>query len=253
MNAKIQWEQKIRKYETETKDIDVAFDTLKKITGLDNIKRLESYDISNTAGTLSVASMVCFENYNFKKNDYRKFKIKNIEGPDDYGSLREVIDRRLKRFKDNDKSFINLPNIFLIDGGKGQVNVVEEVLKNYALDIPVLGMIKDDNHRTRGLIYQDIEIDLNDYKELFKLITKIQDETHRFAIEYHRSLRSKEQVHSILDDIKGIGDKKRLKLIEHFKTIENIKNASIEELLKVEKFTKKDAESVFQFFNGEKN
>ena len=164
------------------------------MTGLDEITRLESFDISNTSGVLNVASMVVWEGKGFKKNDYRKFRLKTIDGPDDYGSIREVLTRRIERFVKDDIKFGSLPSIFLIDGGRGQVNVAEDVLKEYHLDVPVMGMVKDDDHRTRGLIYNDVEIDLNNYKELFKLITKIQDETHRFAIEYHRSLRSKEMI-----------------------------------------------------------
>ncbi|MBR3288635.1 MAG: excinuclease ABC subunit UvrC [Lachnospiraceae bacterium] len=194
LNAKIQYDQKVAKYVREEKELAVAYDDLKKITGVDDIKRLESYDISNTSGVLNVASMVVWEGKGFKKNDYRKFKIKTVSGPDDYASMEEVITRRIERFTRDDAKFNKLPSIFLIDGGLGQVNVVEETLKNYQIDIPVVGMVKDDNHRTRGLVYNGVEVDLHEYKELFKLITKIQDETHRFAIEYHRSLRSKEML-----------------------------------------------------------
>ena len=194
LNAKIQYDQRVAKYVREEKELAIAYDDLKKMTGLDSINRFESFDISNTSGVLSVASMVVWEGKGFKKNDYRKFRLKTIDGPDDYGSLREVLTRRIERFEKDDVKFNKLPSIFLIDGGLGQVNSVEEVLKEYNLDIPVMGMVKDDSHRTRGLVYNGIEIDLHNYKELFKLITKIQDETHRFAIEYHRSLRSKEMV-----------------------------------------------------------
>lgn len=194
LNAKIQYDQRVAKYVREEKELAIAYDDLKKMTGLDEIKRFESYDISNTAGVLSVASMVVWEGKGFKKNDYRKFKLKTVDGPDDYASLAEVMTRRIERFMIDDSKFNSLPSIFLIDGGHGQVKVVEEVLNKYKIDIPVMGMVKDDNHRTRGLIYNGVEIDLHDYKELFKFITKIQDETHRFAIEYHRSLRSKEMV-----------------------------------------------------------
>ena len=192
LNAKIQYDQRVAKYVREERELSIAYEDLKKMTGIDSVNRLESFDISNTSGVLNVASMVVFENNGFKKNDYRKFRVKTVEGPDDYGSLREVLTRRIERFEMNDVKFNNLPSIFLIDGGLGQVNAVEEVLKKYNIDIPVMGMVKDDNHRTRGLVYNKVVIDLSDYKELFKLITKIQDETHRFAIEYHRSLRSKE-------------------------------------------------------------
>ena len=194
LNAKIQYDQRVAKYVREEKELAIAYDDLKKMTGLESINRFESFDISNTSGVLSVASMVVWEGKGFKKNDYRKFRLKTVDGPDDYGSLREVLTRRIDRFEKDDVKFNKLPSIFLIDGGLGQVNIVEAVLKEYNLDIPVMGMVKDDSHRTRGLIYNGIEIDLHDYKELFKLITKIQDETHRFAIEYHRSLRSKEMV-----------------------------------------------------------
>lgn len=194
LNAKIQYDQKVAKYVREEKELSVAYDDLKKITGVDEIKRLESYDISNTAGVLNVASMVVWEGKGFKKNDYRKFKLRTVTGPDDYASLSEVITRRVERFIKNDSKFNSLPSIFLIDGGLGQVGVVEKVLKDYQIDIPAVGMVKDDNHRTRGLVYNEVEVDLHDYPELFKLITKIQDETHRFAIEYHRSLRSKEML-----------------------------------------------------------
>lgn len=194
LNAKIQYEQKVAKYVREEKDLSIAYDDLKKITGAPEIKRFESYDISNTSGVLNVASMVVWEGKGFKKNDYRKFKIKTVDGPDDYASMTEVITRRIERFEKDDVKFNNLPSIFLIDGGLGQVSVVEEVLKKYQIDIPVVGMVKDDNHKTRGLVYNGVEVDLKDYKELYRLITKIQDETHRFAIEYHRSLRSKEML-----------------------------------------------------------
>ena len=247
-NAKIQWKQRAKNYEKDKKDIDIAYDVLKKMTGLDSIDRLESYDISNTAGNINVASMVVFMNYNFKKNEYRKFRIKTIEGPDDYGSMREVITRRLERYLKDDEKFDTLPSIFLIDGGQGQVNVVKEVLSQYNLDIAVMGMVKDDNHRTRGLLYDEVELDLNNHKELFRLITKIQDETHRFAIEYHRSLRSKEQIHSILDDIEGIGEKRKINLIKHFGDIESIKNATVDEIKKVPLFNEKAALSVVEFF-----
>ena len=194
LNAKIQYDQKVAKYVREEKELAIAYDDLKKITGINEVSRLESYDISNTSGVLNVASMVVWEGKGFKKNDYRKFKIKTVAGPDDYASMTEVITRRIERFVNEDAKFNKLPSIFLIDGGLGQVNVVEEVLNKYQIDIPVIGMVKDDNHRTRGLVYNGVEIDLHGYKELFKFITKIQDETHRFAIEYHRSLRSKEML-----------------------------------------------------------
>lgn len=251
MNAKIQWDIRANSHVKEKNDIDIALSDLCKITGQDVVNRLESYDISNTAGSINVASMVVFEGYNFKRNDYRKFRIKSVSGPDDYASMTEVIERRIKHYIDDDMKFGAMPNIFLIDGGLGQVGVVKQVLDKYAIDIPVIGMVKDDNHKTRALVYDEYEIDLKNFKELFKLITKIQDETHRFAIEYHKSLRSKAQVSSILDDIKGIGEKRKLALIRHFKDIDSIKNAKIEEISKVQGFDKKSAEAVFKFFNEE--
>ena len=250
LNAKIQYDQKLLKYEREEKELSIAYDDLKKITGLSDINRLESYDISNTAGNLNVASMVVFEGNGFKKNEYRKFRLKTVLSSDDYGALREVMTRRIERFKNEDSHFLNLPSIFLIDGGLGQVNVVLDVINSYNIDIPVVGMVKDDNHRTRGLVYNGVEIDLYDRKELFRFITKIQDETHRFAIEYHKSLRGKEQIHSILDDIKGIGVKRKTELIRYFKSIDNIKKATVTEISKINGFNDKSAKLVVDFFKN---
>ena len=248
-NAKIQYEQRSKKYEKEKNEIKIAYNTLEKIIGDTNIDRIESYDISNTAGSINVASMVVFQHGNFMKNEYRKFRIKTVEKSDDYASMREVITRRINRYKENSEKFANLPSLFLIDGGIGQVNIVKDVLNEYNIDIPIMGMVKDDNHKTKGLIYDDFLIDLSKYKELFKLITKIQDETHRFAIEYHKSLRSKEQIKSILDEIIGVGEKRKINLIKYFKNIDNIKNATIEDIIKVPLFDKKSAMSVYEFFN----
>lgn len=194
INAKIQYDQKVAKYVKEEKELISAYDTLKKITGVDKIERLESYDISNTAGVLNVASMVVWEGKNFKKNDYRKFRLKTVTESNDYAALTEVLSRRIERYLINDSKFNHMPSIFLMDGGIGQVSVAEKTLEKYDIKIPVIGMVKDDNHRTRGLVYNGVEVDLSNYAELFKFITKIQDETHRFAIEYHRSLRSKEML-----------------------------------------------------------
>ena len=248
-NAKIQYDQKIKKYLKESENINNAIDTLSKITGINNIYRFESYDISNTAGNLNVASMVVWEGNGFKKNEYRKFRMKNVTSMDDYSSMEEVIDRRLNRYINNDDKFINLPSIFLIDGGLGQVNVVKKVLERYLLDIPVIGMVKDDHHNTRGLIYEDYEIDLKNYKELFWLISKIQDETHRFAIEYHKSIRSKEQVHSVLDEIKGIGQKRKLALLKNYSNIDDIKNSDPLEIAKIDGFNIKIANEIINYLN----
>lgn len=198
--------------------------------------------------------MVVFEDGKPKKHDYRKFKIKTVIGPDDYASMREVLTRRIEHaISDMEKmqdGFAKLPDIILMDGGKGQVNIALEVLEKYNLRIPVCGMVKDDNHRTRGLYYNGKEVPIDISSECFKLITRIQDETHRFAIEYHRSLRSKEQVRSVLDDISGIGPKRRRALVKHFKSIEAIREASVEELCEVNEMTKTAAESVYNFFRN---
>ena len=208
------------------------------------------YDISNTFGTLSVASMVVFIDGVEKKNEYRKFKIKTIEGSDDYGSLREVITRRINAWSDN------LPDLFLIDGGKGQVGAVLEVLKELKIKVPVCGMVKDDKHRTRALFYNNNEISLTDnkeYKNLYKFITKIQDETHRFAIEYHRSLRSKQQTHSVLDDIKGLGPKKKQIILKNYNDIEKIKNAGVEGLSKIKGIDKDLARRILEALTNVNN
>jgi len=228
---------------------------------LPEIVRIESYDISNTAGFQTVGSMVVFEHGKAKKSDYRKFKIKSIQGPDDYAAMYEMLTRRfihgmreLEEMKEKnlDKSlgrFTKYPDLILVDGGKGQVNVALRALSDLQLDIAVCGMVKDDNHRTRGLYYKNKELPIDKTSELFKLITRIQDETHRFAIEYHRSLRKKRQVHSILDDIKGIGPARRKALMKHFGSLEDIQNADIEELMKVPSMNKAAATEVYNFFH----
>ena len=217
--------------------------------GLSGIRRMEAYDISNTSGIESVGSMVVFENGRPKKNDYRKFKIKTVKGPDDYKSMREVLTRRFLRGKEQSEGFAVYPDIIMMDGGRGQVNIALEVLKELDLHIPVCGMVKDDNHRTRGLYYNNIEIPIDRNSEGFKLITRIQDEAHRFAITYHRSLRSKAQVHSVLDGIDGIGPARRKALMKHFLDIEKIRTAPVEELMKVDGITEKVAENIYAFFH----
>ena len=232
-----------------------AVKEIEELIGVYNIDRIESYDISNTNGFESVGSMVVYENGKPKRNDYRKFKIKGIEGADDYGSLREVLTRRfthgLKELDEEKEigSFTKFPDLILMDGGKGQVNVALEVLKNLNLNIPVCGMVKDDYHRTRGLFYNNVEIPIGRTSEGFRLVTRIQDETHRFAIEFHRILRSKKQVHSILDDIKGIGPTRRKALMKHFTSIDDIKKASVDELSKIPSMNENSAQAVYEFFN----
>lgn len=224
------------------------------LLGIESITRMEAYDISNTNGFESVGSMVVYERGRPKRNDYRKFKIKGISGADDYGSMREVLTRRFShglREREENKQlgkFTAFPDLILMDGGKGQVNVALQVLEELHLNIPVCGMVKDDHHRTRGLYYQNKEIAVNRDSEAFRLITRIQDEAHRFAIEYHRQLRGKGQVHSILDDIEGIGPARRKALMRQYLSLEDIKKASVEELANVPSMNEKAAESVYKFF-----
>lgn len=228
-----------------------------KMLDLDGVSRMEAYDISNTNGFESVGSMVVYERGKPKRNDYRKFKIKGIQGADDYGSMREVLTRRFThglREREESKElggFTSFPDLILMDGGKGQVNVALEVLEELRLNIPVCGMVKDDFHRTRGLYYHNEEIAIDKSSEAFRLITRIQDEAHRFAIEYHRQLRSKGQVHSILDDIDGIGPARRKALMRHYLSLDAIKAATVEELSAVPSMNEKSAEAVYKFFHGE--
>ena len=238
--------------------------------GLSGVKRIEAFDISNISGFESVGSMVVYEDGRPRRNDYRKFKIKTVQGPNDYASMEEVLTRRFEHglsereelmameTADGDPgimerfgSFTRFPDLIMMDGGRGQVNVALKVLERLGLSIPVCGMVKDDNHRTRGLYYQNVEIPIDRYSEGFKLITRIQDEAHRFAIEYHRSLRSQGQVRSVLDDIEGIGPARRKALMRRFKSLEAIRDASLEELSSTEGMNRRAAESVYGFFHGE--
>ncbi len=229
--------------------------------GLEDVSRVESYDISNISGFLSVGSMVVFDDGKPKKSEYRKFRIKTVEGPNDYASMYEVLKRRFshglmeieqlneKNLSNEFGSFTKFPDLIMMDGGVGQVHIAMQVLSELDIDIPVCGMVKDDNHRTRGLFFDEHEIPIDTNSEGFRLMTRIQDEVHRFAIEYHRSLRSKEQVKSILDDIPGIGEKRRKALMKHFASIEAIKNAAIDELARAESMNEKAAASVYKFFH----
>ncbi len=237
-NAKLVLEQDKEKVKREEMRTKGAVTEISKMLGINYAKRIESYDISNISGYLSVGSMVVFEDGKAKKNDYRKFRIKTVIGPDDYSSMAEVLTRRFEHEE------WTRPDMLLIDGGRGQVNAVKEALAGKLGDIPICGMVKDDHHRTRGLFYENREYHMDRSKEPFKLITRIQDETHRFAIEYHRQLRSKGQVRSILDDIPGIGPKRRLALIRHFKSIEAIREASVEEIAAAPGMNLKTAEAV---------
>ncbi|MGN0362464.1 MAG: excinuclease ABC subunit UvrC [Bilifractor sp.] len=238
------------------KDISKTIGAVNEIgrwLGIEPPDRIESYDISNISGYQSVGSMVVYEQGKPKKTDYRKFRIKSVEGPNDYASMEEVLTRRFRRGVQADSGFEKLPDLLLMDGGRGQVNVALSVLEKLDLSIPVAGMVKDDRHRTRGLYFNNVEIPIDTDSEGFHLITRIQDETHRFAIEYHRLLRSKEQVHSILDDIPNIGEKRRRELMRSFPDIEAIRNAGTEELKQLPGMNEKAAQSVYDFFHKQQN
>ena len=222
--------------------------------------RMEAYDISNINGFENVGSMVVYEKGKPKRSDYRKFKIKSVSGPDDYACMREVLTRRFRHGMEESKeleeqemdqeygSFTKFPDLILMDGGRGQVNIALSVLEELGINIPVCGMVKDDNHRTRGLYYHNIELPIDTHSEGFKLITRIQDEAHRFAIEYHRSLRSKTQVKSVLDDIPGVGPARRKALMRHFKSLEEIRQATVEELMEIPEMNERTAEEIVTFF-----
>ncbi len=237
-----------------------AMNQIGQLLGLSGIRRVEAYDISNTSGLESVGSMIVYEDGRPKRSDYRKFRIQTVKGPNDYASMREVLTRRfrhgLKESRDMEDrgmdvslgSFTRFPDLLMMDGGRGQVNIALEVLGELGLEIPVCGMVKDDRHRTRGLYYQNVEVPIDRHSEGFRLITRIQDEAHRFAIEYHRSLRGKDQVKSILDDIPDIGPARRKALMKAFGSLEAVKEASVEVLSGVPGMNRKAAESVYRFF-----
>ncbi|MDO4555310.1 MAG: excinuclease ABC subunit UvrC [Lachnospiraceae bacterium] len=236
-----------------------AMRELSELLGLPGIRRLEAFDISNTNGFENVASMVVFEDGKKKPRDYRKFKMKTVTGPDDYRSMEEVLTRRFEHgkqvleerggVKDEYDSFTKFPDVIMMDGGKGQVNVALKVLAQLKLNIPVCGMVKDDNHRTRGLYYNNEEIMFPRGSEAFLMVTRLQDEAHRFAIEYHKNLRGKSQIHSVLDDIKGVGPQRRKALMRHFKDIQKIREASVEELTGVDQITENIALEIYRFFH----
>ena len=260
-NATIVLRQDKDKIKSEERKTKGAVREIDELLGLPYTKRMEAYDISDISGYDTVASMVVYEDGSPRKNDYRKFKIKTVIGANDYASMKEVLTRRFthglkeredlkeNNLDDDYGSFTRFPDIIMMDGGRGQVNVCLEVLEELGLDIPVCGMVKDDNHRTRGLYYNNVEIPIDKTSQGFRLITRIQDEAHRFAITFHRDLRSKGQVHSILDDIEGIGPARRKELIKHFKSIDNIKNASVEELSELSTMNEKAAQNVYSFFH----
>lgn len=237
---------------------------LAELIGIESAARIESYDISNISGFESVGSMVVFENGRAKNSDYRKFRIKTVVGPNDYASMKEVLTRRYKRliesrkeFEENpdaiEDSFSRFPDLILMDGGKGQVNIALEVLDELHLNIPVAGMVKDDNHRTRGIYFENVELPIDSHSESFKLVTRIQDETHRFAITYHRSLHANKQLHSILDDIQGIGETRRKALMKAFGSIDAIKAASESDLAAIDGMNARAAEAVYEFFHAKEH
>lgn len=240
-----------------------AVKEISSLLGLDDVNRMEAYDISNISGFANVGSMVVYEKGKPKRSDYRKFRIKTVSGPNDYACMKEVLTRRFLHGMEEQKelkekeidnafgSFTKFPDVIMMDGGKGQVNTALSVLKELNIQIPVCGMVKDDNHRTRGLYYNNREIPIDRDSEGFKLITRIQDEAHRFAIEYHRSLRSKSQVKSVLDEIPGVGPSRRKALMKNFKSIEEIKNADVEALAGVPEIPRHIAEGIYDFFRKE--
>ena len=231
-----------------------AVKEIQELLGMDKLVRMEAYDISNISGYESVGSMVVFEKGKPKRSDYRKFRIRTVEGPNDYASMEEVLTRRFTHGLEGKKqmqedSFSSFPDLILMDGGRGQVNVAERVMENLGINIEICGMVKDDYHRTRGIYYKNKELPIDTHSEGFKLITRIQDEAHRFAIEYHRSLRSKAQVHSVLDDIPGIGETRRKALMKHFPSIEEIRSADEETLAAVPSMNAASAAAVYMFFH----
>ena len=259
-NAQMVLDQDKEKIKREEGRTIGAVKEIEELLGIKGLNRMEAFDISNINGFETVGSMVVYEKGKPKRSDYRKFKLRTVTGPDDYASMHEVLTRRFlhgmeeqseleeKNLPEEVGAFNRFPDIIMMDGGRGQVNICLQVLEELGLHIPVCGMVKDDNHRTRGLYFNNVEIPIDRHGEGFKLITRIQDEAHRFAIEYHRSLRSKSQVKSVLDDIPGIGPTRRKALMKQFQSLENIRNATQEELAQTPGMNQKSAESVYLFF-----
>ena len=260
-NAKLVLHQDLEKLQREEARTIGAAQEIADLIGIEKAQRIEAYDISNISGVNTVASMVVFEQGKAKRSDYRKFRLRTISGPDDYRSMEETLTRRFRHGQEEQRqmreegmaeelgSFNRFPDVIMMDGGRGQVNVALQVLEKLHLNIPVCGMVKDDNHRTRGLYYQNQEILFPPKNEAFDLITRIQDEAHRFAIEYHKLLRGKQQVKSVLDDIPGIGPTRRKALLQSMKTIEAIRNASVEELMKIPGMNQPSAQAVYLHFH----
>ena len=264
-NAELVLSQDKEKLKREEGRTIGALKEIEKLLDMKDLSRVEAFDISNINGFETVGSMIVYEKGKPKRSDYRKFKLRTVTGPDDYASMHEVLTRRFthgmkekeeleeKELSEEYGSFTRFPDLLMMDGGRGQVNIALKVLDELKLNIPVCGMVKDDNHRTRGLYYHNVEIPIDRSSEGFKLITRIQDEAHRFAIEYHRSLRSKEQVHSVLDDIAGIGPARRKALMRRFQSLDAIKEATLEELAGTETMNEQAAQSVFDFFHNVSN
>ena len=259
-NAKMVLAQDREKIKREEGRTIGALKEIEQLLDMKGLNRVEAYDISNTSGFESVGSMIVYEKGKPKRSDYRKFKLRTVSGPDDYASMYEVLTRRFthgmremeemeeKDLSEEYGSFTRFPDLIMMDGGRGQVNIALKVLEELHLNIPVCGMVKDDNHRTRGLYYHNVEIPIDRGSEGFKLITRIQDEAHRFAIEYHRSLRSKEQVHSMLDDIPDIGPARRKALMKKYQSLEAIREATEEDLAQTDSMSPQAARSVYRFF-----
>ncbi len=251
-NAHMVLAQDAEKLKQEREKTLGAMEEIERLLGLQGLNRVESYDISNINGFETVGSMVVFEKGRAKKNDYRKFRIRTVTGPDDYHSMEELLTRRFTHGQRQElaemDSFRLFPDVIFMDGGKGQVNVAERVLQELKIDIPVCGMVKDDHHRTRGLFFRNEEIPIDIHGQGFRLITRIQDETHRFAIEYHRQIRGKAQVHSILDDIPTIGTARRKALMKYYESLDDIRKATVEELKKVPGMNERSAKAVVEFF-----
>ena len=264
-NAELVLSQDREKIKREEGRTIGALKEIEKLLGMEGLQRIEAFDISNINGFETVGSMIVYEKGKPKRSDYRKFKLRTVTGPDDYASMYEVLTRRFthgmqekedlkaRELSEEYGSFTRFPDLIMMDGGRGQVNIALKVLGELGVAIPVCGMVKDDNHRTRGLYYNNVEIPIDRTSEGFKLITRIQDEAHRFAIEYHRSLRSKEQVHSVLDDIPGIGPARRKALMRRFQSLEAIRTAKEEELAQTEAMNERAAEAVYAFFHGTGN
>ena len=247
--------EKIKREEAKTLG---AVHEIEKLLGIPSIERMEAFDISNTSGFANVASMVVFEKGKPKKSDYRKFRMKTVTGPDDYACMKEALTRRfehglkLRSEQETDgESFVKFPDLLLMDGGRGQVNIAEEVLESLGIQVPVCGMVKDDNHRTRGIYYQNVELPIDTRSEGFKLITRVQDEAHRFAIEYHRSLRTKAQVHSVLDEIPGIGEKRRRALMKAFSSIDELKAADVSSIAALPEIPENVAKGIYEYLHRE--